>query len=91
MNKTELINVVAGKTDYSKKDVAEVVTATFDAITEAVKSGDEVSVPNFGKFSVKESAARTCRNPQTGEQISVPASKNMKFKASSVIKKIMNA
>lgn len=90
MNKKDLVTSVANATGYAKKDVTVVIDSVFDSITDTVKNGEDVSIAGFGKFMIKESAARVCRNPQTGAQISVDATKNMKFRVSSNIKKIFN-
>ena len=91
MNKADLITVVMEKTDVSKTDATEVVNAVFDAITDALKNGDQVSVPGFGIFQRKERAARQGRNPQTGATIEIPAAKVPSFKAGKGLKDAINA
>jgi len=86
MNKTELIAAVAEKAGLSKKDTEKVVNATFDAITEALAQGDKVQLVGFGAFEVKERGARIGRNPQTKEEIKIPASKAPVFKAGKALK-----
>ena len=86
MNKTELINAVADKTQLSKKDAETAVSATLDAITAALKEGDKVQLVGFGSFEVKKRAARTGRNPKTKESIKIPASKVPVFKAGKALK-----
>ena len=86
MNKAELINSVAASADVSKKEAEAVVSATFDAITAALKDGDKVQLVGFGSFEVKERAARTGKNPATGEQIEIPASKSPTFKPGKAFK-----
>ncbi len=86
MNKTELVNAVAEKAGFSKKDAEKVINATVDAITEALKSGDKVQLVGFGAFEVKTRAARQGRNPRTKETITIPASKNPVFKAGKALK-----
>ncbi len=81
MNKTELVNAVALKSELTKKDADKAVAAVFDAIKEAVAAGDKVQLIGFGTFEAKERAARECRNPRTGETITVEASKVPSFKA----------
>ena len=81
MNKTELIAAVAEKAGISKKDADKAVSATIDAIMEAVASGDKVQLVNFGSFEVRERKERTGRNPRTKENIVIPASKRPVFKA----------
>ena len=80
MNKTELINAVAKAADLSRKDADKAVTALFDIVTETLKKGDKVQIVGFGAFEAKERAARTARNPRTGEEIEIPASKAVSFK-----------
>ena len=91
MNKTELINVVAAEAGVSKKDAEAVVSATLNAITEALKSGDKVQLIGFGTFEVKEVAEREGRNPKTGETIKIAAAKKPVFSASKVLKDEVNA
>ncbi len=86
MNKAELINAVAAAADVSKKDAEAVITATFDAITAALKEGDKVQLVGFGSFEVKPRAARMGRNPKTKEAIEIPASKVPVFKAGKALK-----
>ncbi len=90
MNKTQLIDVVASKTDLKKKDAAEAVDAVLAAITEALAAGDKVQIIGFGSFEVKERAAREGHNPQTGEKIQIAASKNAVFSASKALKDCLN-
>ena len=86
MNKTELINVVAEKTGLSKKDSETAVSAVIDSITETLVSGDKVQLIGFGSFEIKERAARVGRNPQTKQEIQIPASKLPTFKAGKALK-----
>jgi DNA-binding protein HU-beta len=81
MNKTELAKVVTEKTGLAKKDVEASVNAVFEAITEALANDEEVNIAGFAKFGVKPTAARKGRNPQTGEEIEIAASKKTTFKA----------
>ena len=90
MNKTDLVNVVADATELTKKDVDAVVSATFKAISDALKAGDKVQLIGFGTFEVKTVAAREGRNPQTGETIAIPESKKPAFSASKVLKDQVN-
>lgn len=90
MNKTELVEAVASAADLSKAASARAVDAVIEAISNALKSGDEVALVGFGTFSVKERAARTGRNPQTGETIQIAASKNPSFKAGKALKDAVN-
>ncbi len=81
MNKTELIAAVAEKAGISKKDADKAVSATIDAIMDAVAAGDKVQLVNFGTFEVRDRKERTGRNPRTKENIVIPASKLPVFKA----------
>ncbi|MDZ5471197.1 MULTISPECIES: non-specific DNA-binding protein Hbs [Bacillaceae] len=86
MNKTELINAVAEASELSKKDATKAVDAVFDAILDALKNGDKVQLIGFGNFEVRERAARKGRNPQTGEEIEISASKVPAFKPGKALK-----
>ena len=90
MNKNDLIVAVAGATGTSKVEAGNAVDATFDAITNALKSGDNVQVVGFGNFSVSDRAAHQGRNPRTGEAIQIAASKAPKFKAGKGLKDAVN-
>ena len=83
MNRTELIDKVAKESALSKAAAEQVVNNVFSAIAEAMKSGDKVTLVGFGTFSVSERAAREGRNPKSGETITIPAKKVVKFKAGS--------
>nr|prf DNA-binding protein HU [Geobacillus stearothermophilus] len=86
MNKTELINAVAETSGLSKKDATKAVDAVFDSITEALRKGDKVQLIGFGNFE-RERAARKGRvNPQTGEEMEIPASKVPAFKPGKALK-----
>ena len=90
MNKTELVANVADKAGLTKKDAEKAVIAIFDCIENALKEGDKVQLIGFGTFEVKERAARTGRNPRSGEPINIPASKNPVFKAGKALKDSVN-
>ena len=90
MNKSQLIEVVVQKTNMKKKDVEACITAFVDATTAAMISGEKVQISGLGTFSVKEKAARTGRNPQTGEEMTIAASKSPKFKAGKALKDALN-
>ncbi|CAM3394203.1 HU family DNA-binding protein [Marinicrinis lubricantis] len=90
MNKTELIAKVAETAELSKKDATKAVDAVFDAISEALQSGDKVQLVGFGNFEVRERSARKGRNPQTGEEIDIPASKVPAFKPGKALKDGIN-
>ena len=81
MNKTELVAAVATKAELSKKDADAAVKAVIDAVTEALKDGEKVALVGFGTFEVKTRAARTGKNPRTGEVINIPEAKVPSFKA----------
>lgn len=86
MNKSDLIEKMAEAADISKTAAARALDAFTDEIAIALKNGDNVSLIGFGTFSVKERAARTGRNPQTGEAIEIKASKTPSFKAGKALK-----
>lgn len=90
MNKSELIDAIATEADISKASAGRALDATIDAITEALKNGDSVSLVGFGTFLVKERAARTGRNPQTGQTIEIKAAKVPNFKAGKLLKEAVN-
>ncbi len=90
MNKTELINAVAEKAAISKKDAEKAVSATIDAIADALVAGDKVQLVGFGSFEVKTRNARVGRNPKTKETIEIPASKIPAFKAGKALKDTVN-
>ena len=90
MNKTELVGAIAEKSEMAKKDVEKVVNAMFESVEDALAKGDKVQVVGFGTFEVRERAARTGRNPRTGEEIKIPASKVPAFKAGKVLKDAVN-
>ena len=90
MNKNDLIAAVADSTGMSKANAGQAVDATFDAITNALKAGDEVKVIGFGNFMVAKRAASTGRNPRTGESIQIAASKTPKFRAGKGLKDAVN-
>ena len=86
MNKAELIDAIVAKTEMSKKDADAALNAVVDAIKDALKAGDKVSLVGFGTFSVKERAARTGKNPATGETIEIAACKAPAFAAGKALK-----
>ncbi len=90
MNKAELIDLVADTTDLSKASAGRAVEAVFDGISNSLQKGDSVTLVGFGTFSVSQSAARTGRNPRTGETIHIPALKKPKFKAGKGLKDALN-
>ena len=90
MNKTELVAAIAEKAGLSKKDAEGAVKAFTDTVAEQLKAGEKIQLVGFGTFEVAERAARTGKNPQTGEAIKIPASKAPKFKAGKVLKDVVN-
>lgn len=90
MNKTDLIAKVAELTDLSKKDATKAVDAVFDAISDALQGGDKVQLVGFGNFEVRERQARKGRNPQTGEEIDIAASKMPAFKPGKSLKDLVS-
>ncbi|RRU08066.1 MULTISPECIES: HU family DNA-binding protein [unclassified Stenotrophomonas] len=90
MNKTELIDAVAETADLTKAEANRAVDAVVAAVTKALKSGDAVTLVGFGTFQVRDRAARTGRNPKTGDTIKIAASKNPSFKAGKALKDAVN-
>ena len=90
MNKAELIDAVAETTDLSKADAEKATNAVLDSIIDVLSKGDQVTLVGFGTFSVRDRAARTGRNPQTGETIQIKASKSPGFKAGKAFKDAVN-
>jgi DNA-binding protein HU-beta len=86
MNKADLVNYVAEAGGLSKSAAADAVEAVLGGITSTLAAGESVSLVGFGTFSVADRAARTARNPRTGETINVPASKAPKFKPGKALK-----
>ena len=90
MNKAELVAAMAEKTGLTKKDAENALKAFTDVVAEELKKGEKIQLVGFGTFEVSERAARTGRNPQTGEEMEIPASKAPKFKAGKALKDIVN-
>lgn len=90
MNKAELIEAVAESADLSKAAASRALDAVLDTLTDAMKKGDTVSLVGFGTFTVKERAARTGRNPRTGEEIKIAAAKVPGFKPGKSLKDAVN-
>ncbi len=86
MNKSELIDAIADSADLSKAAAGRALDAATDAIAKALGNGDTVALVGFGTFSISERAARKGRNPRTGEEIMISASKTPKFKAGKALK-----
>ena len=90
MNKTELVAKMAEKSGLTKKDAEKAVNAFFASVEDALVADDKVQIIGFGTFEVKERSARKGRNPQTGKEIDIPASKNPVFKAGKALKDAVN-
>jgi nucleoid DNA-binding protein len=90
MNKVALAEAVNQVLNTTKAESERVVDALFDAIVNSLKKGEEVSVAGFGKFVVKDKPARMARNPKTGEQVKVAASKAVKFSVAKALKETVN-
>ena len=90
MNKSDLINAISDSADLSKADAGRALEATIDAITGSLKANDSVSLVGFGTFLVRERAARSGRNPQTGATIQISAAKVPAFKAGKGLKDALN-
>jgi len=90
MNKSELISAIAKSADLSKADSGRALDATIAAITDSMAKGEAVTLIGFGTFEVRDRAARTGRNPRTGEEIQIKASKNPAFKAGKALKEAVN-
>ncbi len=90
MNKSELVDRVAADSDISKATAAKALDAVLDGITDALKQSDSVALVGFGTFSVRDRAARTGRNPQTGETIQIAAARVPAFKAGKALRDALN-
>ena len=90
MNKSELIAAMAAKTGETKKNAEASLNALIDVVTESLVKGDKVQLVGFGSFEVRKRAARKGRNPQTKEEIKIPASKAPVFKAGKALKDLVN-
>ena len=90
MNKSDLVAAMAAKTGDTKKEAEATLNAFVSAVTEALTKGDKVQLVGFGSFEVRKRAARKGRNPQTKEEIKIPASKAPVFKAGKALKDLVN-
>lgn len=90
MNKTELVEKVATSTGLSKTQADAALNAFIEAVTDALKTGDKVSLKGFGTFEVRSREERVGRNPRTGESMTIPSSRIPAFKASSALKSEVN-
>ncbi len=91
MNKAELIAAVADRTGESKAKAGELVDAVFEVITNTLTRGDEIKLPSFGSFQVVSTAARVARNPQTNQEVKVPAGRRARFKPGKALKDALEA
>ena len=90
MNKSEIGDRLAGRLGLNKAVAKEAVDGVFEAIGEALANGEEVRLAGFGTFAARNRAARTGRNPQTGEVLSIPGSKTPSFKAGKALRDAVN-
>lgn len=90
MNKTELVDAIAKKTELSKKDAEKALKAFTDVVAEELAKGEKIQLVGFGTFEVAERPAREGRNPRTGETMKIAASKAPKFKAGKALKDTVN-
>ena len=91
MTKAELVSKIAEKGDYTKKDAEKAVKAFTEIVSEELAKGEKIQLVGFGTFEVAERAAREGRNPRTGENMAIAASKTPKFKAGKALKDLVNA
>ena len=91
MNKTELVAAIADKTELSRKDAESALKAFTDVVAEELTQGEKIQLVGFGTFEVSERAERIGRNPQTGAEMKIAASKAPKFKAGKALKDMVNA
>lgn len=90
MNKAELVEAMVAKTGYSKKATTESLNAFISVVSETLKADDKIQLVGFGTFEVRKRSARKGRNPQTKEEIKIPASKAPAFKAGKALKELIN-
>ena len=90
MNKKGLIDAMAAKTGSSKVDAERAIVALIEVISDALKKGDSLSLPGFGSFGIRERNARTGRNPKTGEELAIAASRVPTFKPGAAFKAALN-
>ena len=91
MNRNELIDALATKTGSTKVDAERSIAALIEVITDTLKKGDSISLIGFGSFEVRKRAARTGRNPATGAELKIKASKQPTFKAGATLKAAVNS
>ena len=90
MNKAELVEALANKTGETKKSAEASLNAFVEVVTDSLKKGEKIQLVGFGSFEVRKRASRKGRNPQTGEELKIPASKAPVFKAGKALKEIVN-
>jgi integration host factor subunit alpha len=90
MTKADLVEKICMMTAFSKKESSEIVERVFDVVKTTLEAGENIKIAGFGNFEVKEKAARSGRNPQTGEIIEITPRRVLTFKASQVLKKLIN-
>ena len=90
MNKTELVAAIAERTELTKKDADQALKAFIDVVGDELSKGEKIQLAGFGTFEVRQRAARKGRNPQTKEEIKIPASKAPVFKAGKALKDLVN-
>lgn len=90
MNKSELVSKIAEKSGLTKKDSEKALDAFVESVMEALQNGDKVQLVGFGTFEIHDRAERKGRNPQTGEEITIPAVKAPAFKAGAELKKVVS-
>lgn len=91
MNRKELIDALASKTSSTKVDAERSIAAIIEIITDTMKKGDSISLVGFGSFEVRKRAARVGRNPKTGAELKIKASKQPAFKAGATLKAAVNS
>ena len=90
MNSSDLADLIAGANELTKADAKKIVDGVFAAIADAAAKGDEISLPGFGKFKVKDSPAREGRNPATGAPMQISASRKLGFSVAKAVKDKLN-
>jgi integration host factor subunit alpha len=90
MTKADLVEKICMMTAFSKKESSEIVERVFEVVKTTLEAGENIKIAGFGNFEVKEKAARSGRNPQTGEIIEITPRRVLTFKASQVLKKLIN-
>jgi integration host factor subunit alpha len=91
MTKADLVEVIHGQAEFSKKEAAEMVEMVFDTMKQTLEQGDKIKVSGFGNFEVRAKRSRVGRNPQTGDVIRISARRVLTFKPSQVLKNALNA